>query len=151
MEFHELGYPALALSAYLSATLLPGASELLLLAMITSEAFNPILCVVIATLGNTAGGMTTFYMGRLALLNNTVKEQLNKINPTQQNLIHQWGPSCLLLSWAPIIGDGLCLAAGVFRLNSKAVVLYMLAGKLLRYLAIMYLGLNMFGGDENPV
>lgn len=143
METLELGYSALAISAYISATLLPGASEVILLAMVGSELYDPKLCVIIATLGNTAGGMTTYYMGKLALLNTRIKQRLDNISPTQLELVQRWGPRALILSWAPLIGDGLCLAAGLFHLNSRAVLFYMLAGKLLRYLAVMYLGLGL--------
>ena len=39
----------------------------------------------------------------------------------------------LLLSWVPLIGDLLCVAAGWLRVNLIAALAFMAAGKFLRY------------------
>ena len=50
----------------------------------------------------------------------------------------RWGSVALLLSWVPVIGDALCAAAGVLRLNWAACLLWMAVGKGLRYAAIAW-------------
>jgi membrane protein YqaA with SNARE-associated domain len=47
--------------------------------------------------------------------------------------IQKYGAPALLLAWAPLIGDALCVAAGWLRINPFHAALYMLIGKLLRY------------------
>jgi membrane protein YqaA with SNARE-associated domain len=42
----------------------------------------------------------------------------------------------LLLSWAPMIGDPLCVAAGWLRIDPWRSALFMALGKFVRYLAI---------------
>ena len=53
-------------------------------------------------------------------------------------LVQRWGSVALLLSWVPVIGDALCAAAGVLRLNWAACLLWMAVGKGLRYAAIAW-------------
>ncbi|WP_368655576.1 DedA family protein [Castellaniella ginsengisoli] len=49
---------------------------------------------------------------------------------------HRFGPPALLLSWLPGIGDPLCAVAGWLRLPFWPCVLYMAAGKCLRYVIL---------------
>ena len=48
-------------------------------------------------------------------------------------MLRRHGAWALLLSWAPIIGDALCLAAGWLRLNVWASTAAIAVGKFLRY------------------
>lgn len=61
-EFLALG--SLFASSFLSATLLPGNSEAVLVALLLSGASKPWLLVVIATMGNSLGGATNVILGR---------------------------------------------------------------------------------------
>ena len=65
-------------SGFLSATLLPGSSELSLYAALNLENSRLLSVIVIATLGNTLGGMTNYYFG-LFLPNRTLKQN-NMVN-----------------------------------------------------------------------
>lgn len=51
-------------SSFLSATLLPGNSEIVLVALLTQSRVSPELLVLAATLGNTLGGLTNVIIGR---------------------------------------------------------------------------------------
>lgn len=123
----EQGLWGIFLSSFLSATLLPGGSELLLFGFLKlhPEQFWPALGL--ATLGNTLGGMTTYACGRFL-----PKWQRLEHLPHKDKLEH-WGPAALLLSWAPLIGDALCLAAGWLKLHWLPCLLFMAVGKALRY------------------
>ena len=61
----EAGLAGLFLASFLSATLLPGGSEGVLFAVIRMHPEQTLPALVLATLGNTAGGMVTYFMGRL--------------------------------------------------------------------------------------
>lgn len=120
---------ALFLSAFLSATLLPGGSELVFAATLHAQPDQAALAVVVATVGNTLGGMSTYAMARLL-----PRKEL----PPRLDLVRRYGSLCLLLSWVPLIGDALCAAAGVLRLPWTACLWWMAIGKGARYLAIAW-------------
>lgn len=125
----ELSLGGLFLSSFLAATLLPGGSEAVLFGVLS---LNPGLlwpALALATLGNTLGGMTSYLIGRI----------LPEQKPTRGiDWLRRHGSPALLLSWAPLVGDALCVAAGWLRLNAAYVVLFMAAGKLARYLVIAW-------------
>jgi membrane protein YqaA with SNARE-associated domain len=127
----DLTLSALFLSSFLAATLLPGGSEAVLFGVLKGNAqlFWPALGV--ATLGNTLGGMTSYWLGRVL----PVKKQPGRALAWT----HRYGSPALLLAWAPLIGDALCVAAGWLRLNAWYVLLFMAAGKFARYLVIAWL------------
>ena len=57
-------YLSLFTSSFLAATILPFSSEGVL-GLLIHQGYAPFLCVVIATLGNTLGGVTSYYLGYL--------------------------------------------------------------------------------------
>ncbi len=119
----------LFLSSLLSATLLPGGSELVLLGVLKlhPELLWPALGI--GTLGNTLGGMITLVMGWLL----PQTQQLKHVEK-----VRRYGTPALLLAWVPIIGDALCLTAGWLRLNPYYALLYMALGKFARYAIIAW-------------
>ena len=86
--------------------------------------------LILATIGNTAGGMVTYWMGRLLP---------QKLEPDRTALARRWGAPGLLLAWVPIIGDALCAAAGWLRLPWLPCVLWMAIGKGGRYCAVAWI------------
>ena len=116
--------------SFLSATLLPMGSEPVVfgLVQLNPELFWPV--ILVATLGNTLGGMVTYYMGRLLP---------QHLAPEKSALARRHGPPVLLLAWTPVVGDALCAAAGWLRLNWLQCALWMLLGKLARYVVVLWL------------
>ena len=123
----DLSLWGLFISSLLSATLLPGGSELVLAGVLNlhPELFWPAL--IIGTLGNTLGGMITFGMGWLL----PQTQQLKHVDK-----VRRYGTPALLLAWTPIIGDALCLTAGWLRLNPLKAAAWMMLGKFIRYAVI---------------
>lgn len=99
-------------SSFLSATLLPGNSEVVLVAMLLTGASQPWALVLIATIGNSLGGVTNVILGRLFPLRKTSRWQ-----EKATGWLKRYGAVTLLLSWAPVIGDLLCLLAGWMRIS----------------------------------
>lgn len=124
----ELSLWALFASSFVSATILPGNSEIVLLAVLKAGGASPALAVAVATVGNTLGGMTTYAMGR------AVPSRLPAGRAVERT--RRYGPALLLLSWVPVAGDAFCAAAGWLRLPWPACLLAMAAGKLARYLVV---------------
>jgi len=114
-------------SSFLAATLLPGGSEAALFAVLKLHPGQYWLALAIATLGNTLGGISSYLIGRFI----PEKKELPGLAA-----VHKYGSPALLLSWVPIIGDPLCVAAGWLRLNPWFSALFMGLGKLARYLVI---------------
>lgn len=115
---------ALFLSSFFAATLLPGGSEAALFAVLKAYPETLWVALVIATIGNTLGGMVTLVMGWLL----PQTQQLKHVDK-----LRSYGPPALLLAWVPLIGDALCLAAGWLRLNPWQAALFMAIGKFARY------------------
>lgn len=126
---------ALFTSSFLAATLLPGGSEAVLVGVLMAypELYSPALSV--ATLGNTLGGMSSYVIGRLLP---DEKAMRSKIGSKTRGL--EWtrrhGASILFLSWLPLIGDVLCVAAGWLRIHWLWAVIFIAAGKFARYWVI---------------
>lgn len=114
-------------SSFLAATLLPGGSEAVLFAVLKAYPETLWTALAVATLGNTLGGMVSFGMGWLL----PQTQQLKHVEK-----VRKFGTPVLLLSWVPLIGDALCLAAGWLRLNPWQAVLYIAIGKFARYWVI---------------
>ena len=125
------GLIGLFISSFLSATLLPGSSEAVLFAVVKLHPQQAGIAVLLASVGNTLGGMTTYWMARLL-----PEKSLPKISPRQLDRVRRWGSASLLLAWAPLIGDALCVAAGWLRLPWLPCACWMGLGKAARYAAI---------------
>ena len=120
-----LTLPGLLLSSFLAATLLPGGSEVVLFGLLKQrpELLWPALGV--STLGNTAGALTSYAIGRLFK---------PKQHPGREIAwLQRHGSPLLLLAWAPVIGDALCVAAGWLRVNVTAATFFIAMGKFARY------------------
>ena len=122
------GLTTLFVSAFVSATVLPGNSEIVLLAVLKSLPEHAATAIFVATLGNTLGGFTTYGLGRL----------FPRRLPESRALawVERHGAAVLLLSWLPIVGDALCAAAGWLRVSWPASLAALALGKLARYLAV---------------
>lgn len=131
-EAAQWGLFGLFLSAFLSATLLPGGSEVVLFALIKLHPEQTAVAFVLATVANTAGGMLTYWMARL------LPEPKDSTQAHRRlELARHWGAPVLILAWAPVIGDALCVAAGWLRLPVLPSTLWMTLGKGARYGAII--------------
>ena len=125
--FETLGLWGLFVSSFLSATLLPGNSEIVLVALLQQAPHLAWSAVAVATAGNTLGGFTSYLLGRF----------LPKPIPHRAiDWLARYGPVALLLSWVPVIGDGLCVASGWLRQNVAAAMLFIALGKFARYWAL---------------
>ncbi len=140
------GYLYLFLLSFLAATLIPLGSEWLLAALLL-KSLDPAWLLVSATLGNTLGACTTYYVGRYGgefLISRVLRisaESLEKASARYR----RYGSWSLLLSWVPIIGDPLCLAGGVFRTRIAVFVALVLVGKAARYAFVAYFTLKAMG------
>ena len=126
-------------SAFISSTLFPGGSEAVL-AYLTSEADHSlVILILVATLGNTLGAMTSWGIGRLISLKYSTEKLSKESQQKAVKRLQHYGSPILLLSWLPVIGDPLCVAAGWLRIHWLQSLVFITVGKLLRYIVVVYL------------
>lgn len=131
------GLWALFGSAFVSSTLLPGGSEAVLLVLALNPSYGHFDLLLVASLGNTLGGMTTWGLGRLLAHWMPHTRLRRKSHRLAVERLKKRGPPILLLSWVPVIGDPLCLAAGWLRVSPLVALAFIGLGKVLRYAAIL--------------
>ena len=125
-------------SALLSSTLFPGGSEVLLLYRL-HQGDDPLASVLTATAGNVLGSLITYGMGRIG--RQAVQRRNEKADrhiARAEHWFKHFGRPSLLLAWLPIVGDPLCLVAGVLRVGVGSFLLLVTLGKLARYAALAW-------------
>lgn len=120
---------ALFLSSFLGATVLPGGSEAVLFALLKLHPGLLWSALAIASIGNTLGALTSYLLGRFLPQDRDHRAAA---------WLRRHGSPVLLLAWAPLIGDALCVAAGWLRINPWQAALFMLIGKAARYGAVAF-------------
>jgi len=148
----------LALIAFLSATLLPLGSEPALVAFLIWQPEWWMPALLLATAGNSAGGLLNWWMGKGAK-SQWAKRTLPIENPQSRGWISNWchntlslmGPKGLVLSWLPLVGDPLCVLAGWLEWNWKSCLWFMALGKGLRYSFLSWVTLGSLPWMEDFV
>ncbi len=134
----------LFLAAFVAATLIPAQSEAVLVALLL-EGGPPVLLVAVATAGNVLGSLVNWWLGM-----QVQRFQGRRWFPVSAARLQQaqawyrrYGRWSLLLSWAPVIGDPITLAAGVMREPLRVFLPLVVIAKAGRYavLALLTLGL----------
>jgi membrane protein YqaA with SNARE-associated domain len=137
----DTGLWGLFISAFASATVLPGSSELVMSAVVTAFPALAWKAFFVALAGNTLGCVLTYGMGRGAHLG---WDRLRHVNvdiehPRVQQL-RRVGAPALFLSFLPLVGDALVLAAGWMKMPFWPSLAWIVAGKAARY-ALLLAGL----------
>jgi membrane protein YqaA with SNARE-associated domain len=130
---------SLAASAFLSSTLLPGTSEVALLALVAQWPGSTITLLTVATLANTAGSAVNYALGRGAMhYADRPWFPVSKANIDKAaTLYNRFGLWSLLFAWLPIVGDPLTLAAGMLRVRLLPFLILVMAGKFVRYAVLV--------------
>lgn len=139
------GLPGLFLVTALSGSVVPLPSEALLAALIWNGE-GLALAVAVATLGNTLGAATLFWLGgRLArgegegALGRWLHRRAGVDGPRIERAragLRRWGPPALLLTWLPIVGDAVVIAAGFAGVSWRAFVVFASLGKAARFAVV---------------
>jgi membrane protein YqaA with SNARE-associated domain len=139
IDCFELGYWGLFAASFIAATIFPFSSEALFLFML-SKGYDATTSIVVATVGNTLGGLTCYFLGYLCKW-----EWLNKYIGVSEvkvlqykKYVDSYGFILAFFCWLPFVGDILAVALGVFKSNVWLVSLFMFIGKLTRYVFLAY-------------
>lgn len=130
----HLGLLGLFIGCFLAATVVPFSSDALYIGILYATS-RPVECLVIGTLGNWLGGVTTYWLGRLAKwewLEKTFKVKKETLDK-QKRLIDKYGVWLALLSWVPVFGDVVALALGFYKSPAVWTLFLLLVGKFGRF------------------
>ncbi len=128
----------LAVSAFASATLLPGGSEAVFAGIVALGQAPFWLALLVAAVANTAGSCVNWGIGRyLAHWRHHPRFPVSadKFDRTA-DLFRRRGTWLLLFCWVPIIGDPMTVVAGVLRTPFALFLLLVAVAKTGRYLLI---------------
>lgn len=140
----QLGLIGLFLAALLAGSVLPFPSEVVL-GLVLHGGASPGAAVAVATAGNVAGAVTAYAIGRAIARGTALGERLRaRFAEDPERLarararVERWGAAALLLSWVPVVGDALVLAAGLSGLPLGRFLAAVTAGKLGRYALVAW-------------
>ena len=120
------GYWGLFIGSFLASTIIPMSADLLLVGVL-SLGGNTWICLIIATIGNWLGGLTSYWLGWLGRWDwlerwlKVKREQLAR----QKEKIDRYGVWLALFTWLPLVGDLFAIALGFYRVSPKMSALYM--------------------------
>lgn len=134
LGLEKLGLLGLFVGTFLAATVMPFSSDALYVGVLMTGI--PSLAVfLVGTLGNWLGGVTTYFLGRLAKWEWV--EKTFKVKPEtlekQHRLIEKYGVWVALLTWVPLVGDVIAIALGFYKCPAFSSLLLMLIGKAGRF------------------
>ncbi|MDH4381296.1 MAG: DedA family protein [Gammaproteobacteria bacterium] len=134
-------YLSMFSSALVAATLLPAQSEAVLVSLVLGGAQPVWALVTVASAGNVLGAVINWALGRS--IERFRDRRWFPVGPaalaSAQTRYQRWGKWSLLLSWMPIIGDPLTLAAGFLREPLPVFLLFVTIAKTARYLVLVAL------------
>lgn len=133
-----IAYVGLFMSALVAATILPMQSEAVLVSLLASSAYSPMVLICVATVGNVLGSVINWYLGRFLMQFRdrrwfpASQSQLDKA----QRWYHRYGRWSLLGSWLPLVGDPLTVVAGVLKEPLLPFLILVTIAKGARYLIL---------------
>ena len=136
--FIQYGYFGMFLAALLAGSLVPFSSEAVMGALLIATDMNPVMTVVAATIGNIAGSMFNYSLGRLGDLEKVSKWL--KIKPKRMEKAQRWvnqrGVWVGFFCFLPILGTAIAFVLGMMRTNIWKSLIAISIGKLLRYILV---------------
>lgn len=124
--------------AFVAATVLPAQSEAALVGLLVVGTHSPVVLVAVASLGNVLGAVVNWALGRG--VEHFRDRRWFPVSPSSLDRAtgwyRKWGRWSLLLSWAPLGGDALTVAAGVLREPLWSFVVLVTIAKTARYIVL---------------
>lgn len=133
------GYLGMGLAAFLAGSFFPFSSEVVMVGLQTAG-LDPWRLVIYGTVGNVAGGMFNYGVGRLGKL-----EWIERyLHVRREKLIQarrfMRGHGALMgfFSFIPILGSAITIVLGLTRANLPISIFSITLGKFLRYILLIY-------------
>ncbi|MDR1879196.1 MAG: DedA family protein [Bacteroidales bacterium] len=142
----KLGYLGLFLASFLASTIVPLSSDIVLTSLIVLK-FDLWTCIIVATVGNFLGGLTTYwlgYLGKWEWIEKYFKKSKKDVEKFQDRT-KKVGIIAAGFTWLPFIGDLIALALGFLRFKPVPVFIMMLIGRFGRF-AVVGFAVHYFAG-----
>jgi membrane protein YqaA with SNARE-associated domain len=102
-----------------------------------------ILPLIIATIANSLGSISTFWIGKKAgeLTIHKLSDSNQKRAEQAKRIIHKYGAFAMILGWIPFLGDVIIGIGGALQLPFWKSTFWITIGKLGRYGILVYVTL----------
>ena len=136
--FIDWGYIGLFISAFVAGSILPFSSEVVLTVLVQMGA-DPMVCLLSASVGNTAGGLVCYglgYLGNMEWIERWLKIDKKKMDKVS-GFVKRYGAAMGLFGVLPWVGEVIIVLLGLMRANVYITTFTMFIGKFIRYLLII--------------
>ncbi len=139
----DYGYWGMLVAAFLAGSFFPFSSEAVMLALLAAG-LHPLPLVIYGTIGNVAGSMFNYGVGRMGRLDwieshlHVKKRDLDKA----QKFLGGHGAWMGFFAFLPVLGSAITIVLGLMRANLPITFASITLGKALRYILIVY-GINL--------
>lgn len=143
--FIDYGYIGLFIASFLASTVIPLSSEVVMIGLLALGC-NPVTCVIVATVGNWLGGLTTYglgYLGKWEWIEKYFKIKKEKVEVFHYKM-KRYGALAGLVTWLPLVGDLIALSMGFVHTKFMPSAFFMLLGRGGRYVLWTLLFLKIF-------
>lgn len=133
------GYWGMLIAAFIAGSFFPFSSEAVMVGLL-ALGLDPWSLVIYGTIGNWAGSMFNYGIGRLGKMEwihrylHVSEESLEKAH----RFLGDRGAWMGFFAFLPILGTALCIVLGLMRARLSICAISILLGKFLRYLVIMF-------------
>ena len=135
----EWGYWGMGIAAFLAGSLVPFSSEVVMVAL-QAAGLEPLPLLTYGTVGNVAGGMFNYYVGRLGRTDWIERYLHVKKAYLDQAVRFVAGHGAWMgfFAFLPVLGAAITIALGLMRSNLTITFTSVTLGKLIRYVLLVY-------------
>ena len=122
----------------MAGSILPFSSEVVLTVLVQMGA-DPMVCLLSASVGNTAGGLVCYwlgYLGNMEWIERWLKIDKQKMYKVS-GFVKRYGAAMGLFGVLPWVGEVIIVLLGLMRANVYITTFTMFIGKFIRYLLII--------------
>ena len=138
------GYWGMLITAFVAGSFFPFSSEAVMMGLLAAG-LDPWLLIIYGTIGNVAGGMFNYTVGRMGKLEwiekylHVKKEDLDKAH----RFMAGHGSWMGFFAFLPVLGSAITIALGLMRSNIVITFIAITLGKIFRYVVLIY-GAGLF-------
>ena len=129
----------MCLAAFLAGTFVPFNSEVVMAALIATTSMEPWITVISGTIGNVAGTIFNYYIGRIwdvQTISKWMRIKEKRLVKTK-NYVENKGSWIAMFTFLPIFGSAIAIVLGILRANVWGVTFFSFIGKFSRYILVV--------------
>ena len=141
----DWGYWGMLIAAFLAGSFFPFSSEVVMVAL-NAAGLDPWQLVIYGTIGNVAGGMLNYGLGRMGKME-WIEKYLHVSRESMaraERFMAGHGAWMGFFAFLPILGSAITIVLGFTRANVPISISSITIGKFLRHLILMYSVTQLF-------